>query len=290
MSQTGKPIYCGDCKVRLTRKNRASLNGAPGFDDMCVKCYDKAGLENEHTDGLHEPGEFPQDCPLCEKHLEETRSKQRKDQNKGKTGESIAKGIPRDTKGLDASKAKARALLATAEELGWSLKDFETEEETGTFYLNLHNENTGEEISAFWSDGVWQHPCMYRYSGRELKLNNASAARKRMASEPDLVIRKTRSVSPGEDVGEEGAGRIVAYRVPFDPINGSDAEIFSAVYGRKLVWRNMLSGLLEEATVTGRKTLRITYSETSGKRILHFVDNTMTGYRAIHLENLVQVV
>lgn len=287
-SLSGKPIFCGDCKKRLTKKNRASDNGAgKDFDDLCTVCYDRAGLENEHQDGQHEPGEFPQDCPLCEQHLDTARHARKKPGKEVAKG-SISKGISRDTKGLDASKAKARALLGVAESLGWSLKDFETEDDTGSFFLNLINEDTSEEISAFWVNGVWQHPCMYRYSGRELKINNASAARKRMASEPDLVIRKPRVVSSGEE--SESGGRIVTYRVPFDPIEASDAEIFSAVYGRKLVWENKLSGNLEEAFVTGKKSLRLSHSETSDRRILHFVDNITTGFRAVALENLVQVV
>jgi hypothetical protein len=32
--------------------------------DLCVPCYDAAGIENEHYDGYHTHTPHP-DCPLC---------------------------------------------------------------------------------------------------------------------------------------------------------------------------------------------------------------------------------
>lgn len=56
---------CIDCSTRLSSSNRASRNGAGSdYADMCIKCYDYAGAENEHNDEGH--NDDVEGCPVCE--------------------------------------------------------------------------------------------------------------------------------------------------------------------------------------------------------------------------------
>lgn len=59
---------CIDCNVQVNSSNRTldAHNGPTA--PLCDKCYDIAGLENEHQDGQHDAdGEYGPDsrCPMC---------------------------------------------------------------------------------------------------------------------------------------------------------------------------------------------------------------------------------
>jgi hypothetical protein len=58
MTTTRKPTNCTDCNKSL-RSNRSDN------DDLCVRCYDLAALENDHQDGHHED-EAVADCLMCD--------------------------------------------------------------------------------------------------------------------------------------------------------------------------------------------------------------------------------
>ena len=53
-----QPFPCVQCGKRTT--------GAAGSSgtDLCPRCYERAGLENEHTDSGH--AEPVENCPRCE--------------------------------------------------------------------------------------------------------------------------------------------------------------------------------------------------------------------------------
>jgi len=56
---------CTVCGKGVTARNSAAkVYGSRGYEDMCVTCYDQAGLENEHADG-HHADEPNTDCPQC---------------------------------------------------------------------------------------------------------------------------------------------------------------------------------------------------------------------------------
>lgn len=57
MTTNRKPATCTDCGKSL-RSNRSDN------DDLCIRCYDLAALENDHQDGNHEDGDEP-DCLMC---------------------------------------------------------------------------------------------------------------------------------------------------------------------------------------------------------------------------------
>lgn len=79
--------------------------------------------------------------------------------------------------------------------------------------------------------------------------------------------------------------------LPFDPAQSSDIEIIRAVAGRKIVWRNTISGLNESGVVPrGGLHLRMERSK-SGKRILSFVNAEahFSAYRAVDVATIRKV-
>lgn len=79
------PRTCIDCNVQLNRSNcTASLNA----DDMCDRCFEMAGYENDHQDGWHDAdNEGPNaHCPMCDESLRKDRSR------KGHAGTTVARG------------------------------------------------------------------------------------------------------------------------------------------------------------------------------------------------------
>lgn len=52
-----QPVRCQGCG-KLTRED------VGGGTQLCKRCYDEAGLENEHQDGYHDK-EPNKDCPMC---------------------------------------------------------------------------------------------------------------------------------------------------------------------------------------------------------------------------------
>jgi hypothetical protein len=55
-SRFNQPVTCKGCGKRTTDRTG-------GGTELCRRCYDEAGLENEHQDGGHT--EPHPDCPMC---------------------------------------------------------------------------------------------------------------------------------------------------------------------------------------------------------------------------------
>lgn len=278
------PKECSVCEAKLSRSNRASTHpdtmAGRDFADLCVPCYEIAGLENEHADG-HHAEEVSPDCPNCaeEQAAEEAAEVAQRPATKKISNNSVK---------MEMSKAKARKLLADAQGFGWDVFRWDEDAELERFAMHLRNEATGESIDIAWSAGVCEPHIPYSHAGRIIKLKNASAARKRMSQEPDVIAPRRSRPSPNED-GTERAARVLQRSVPFDMASASEKDIFAAVAGRKIVWINSISGLPEEATVTGKKQIRIV-NGAAGRPILTFVDAFMTGFRSVALEAILQVV
>lgn len=65
-----KPITCSDCHVQLNSSNTRHHRQ----HDLCDACYELAGLENEHQDGMHED-EAVADCLMCDPNARKDRSR-----------------------------------------------------------------------------------------------------------------------------------------------------------------------------------------------------------------------
>ena len=206
---------------------------------------------------------------------------------------------------MEASKAKGRALLASAREVGWDLKEFRELKKQERFELDLWNPETGEIVLVAWEAGVWQHPAYYEYQGRQVRLKNASATRKRMLQPPDVVAPRRGRTTDGLPASE-GQGRIIAKSVPFDPEDTNIEELRRLLGGKTLVWLNSMDErIVEQASVraerwiagrdgrppktipAGGKQFRLTNGE-AGRSILHFASKE-AGFRAVALEKILQV-
>jgi hypothetical protein len=203
---------------------------------------------------------------------------------------------------LEIGKSKGRKLLAAARGLGWDLKEFYVSEEEEIFELDLWNSDTGEIISVAWESGNWLPPGYYEYQGRKIQIKNASAAKKRMAQQPDIVAPR-RVRADGDGWQAAGAGRIIARSVPFDPENTNEDELRRLLAGKKIVWLNSTDPrILEEAHVPaaraktdrrsaappGGKLFKISNGE-AGRPIVSFADPHTTGFRHVALESILQV-
>lgn len=61
---TGSPVRRGFCACCGTRRIAPAAETAHGVD-LCVICYDEAGMENAHSDGHHE-AEADANCHVCQ--------------------------------------------------------------------------------------------------------------------------------------------------------------------------------------------------------------------------------
>lgn len=205
--------------------------------------------------------------------------------------------VPPDAK----SPAKARAFIEEAATLGWMPrgKGYIAAEDLATLSVTR-----GEEVITIeWRHGVFQH-CTYSCPGRTgIKLNNASAARKRMAVPTDKALEEAQTVTARKVIRQprrEPAVR-VRHRLPFSEAS-LDQDVLDALYGKAITWTNSISGQAEEdrvpkaqKTVVSREGAPIdTHSRNAPRivdsprgRCITFVG--LTGYRTVLVSAIVRV-
>ena len=54
----------GMYKYRHCGKQTRETGSSESYVDLCLACYDEAGIENQHQNGEHEE-ERDADCPMC---------------------------------------------------------------------------------------------------------------------------------------------------------------------------------------------------------------------------------
>jgi len=60
-----KTTGCQNCGIKVTRGNSARVQRKVILDAvLCASCFDLAGIENAHADGMHEGAPAP-DCIEC---------------------------------------------------------------------------------------------------------------------------------------------------------------------------------------------------------------------------------
>lgn len=138
---------CGQHKIDRKTQGRDST--------MCADCFEVAGLENEHADGLHDAaGQPAAGCPECERESAPAASE---------------------------VSAKALKFEKIAREAGWSALARNAADGSGTSFVTA--EKDGKKIEMHWLEGVYQYDLSgYVQPGhRSIKIRNASAARKLLA-------------------------------------------------------------------------------------------------------------
>jgi hypothetical protein len=187
------------------------------------------------------------------------------------------------------SAAKARAFSADAIKLDWTA-DFHIRDASMDHIAVVAKRGT-ETIDIEWVSGVFQGTCLYSFDGRSVKLNNASAAKKRMARPVEEAA---------EEVARASANRIIRKSAPAPKTRALpfteaslDQEVIDAVEGRKITWLNSISGEEEHDYVPAPrqgKGARPTHTKiTEGKRgrTLTFVG--MGGFHDVLVSSIVAV-
>lgn len=201
---------------------------------------------------------------------------------------------------------KPGAFASDAEKAGWTVKRIRKADGSKT----VKAERAGEFLEMTWSKGEkFVYPGAYSNDGASRNVRNASEGRQILTNTKEKnapnSVRKTSRTN-----GHAVAGSVVrelTKKVPFNPEEDDPAAIVKALRGKKLVWRNSITGNYEEARVPAAlrhvkqrdgsfkavkdQSTFITESrslETLGRRMLNFCDPT-GGYRALFLDQLVQV-
>jgi hypothetical protein len=197
------------------------------------------------------------------------------------------------------SKAKGRAFLIEAKEFGWTLVpgSHGSTEKAGGFGLVV---GRGEErITIEWLAGVFQDTCWYSCPGRDqIKLRNASAAKKRMALPAEVAEEEAKRVTVSKTMRAPRTAVSVETkrsRLPFSEASLDDV-VLEAVSGRKLTWLNRISGAEEDDRVLllvaeEKRTRPVRHkpyiTESNAGRTLHFLGES--GFRAVNVNSIVRV-
>lgn len=187
------------------------------------------------------------------------------------------------TAALERSKKQGRKFLFAGRDNGWDAVSFISDRDV--FTLHMLREDTGEKIRVSWRNGFVEEPIVYWFDGATENLPDVKTAIEYMLSEPE-VDDEPEPVSTR--VEEKPRAIVAAKKLPFVVGETPESDICAAVFGKKIVWVNTLSGKREEAVVRGSKHLRIV-SGQAGRPILTFVDTAVTGFRSVALEKILQV-
>lgn len=209
---------------------------------------------------------------------------------------------------------KAEAFAEEASALGW-----ETEIARDGNKATVTASIDDKVISISWRGGACLNEVFLEIDGHQKKLRNAAAARRKLAEEA------------GEDEGHEGYDRPVKEKskqsvqkkskaangvetkvklapfkstpkpktiLPFDPDTASDTEILQAVVGKRITWRNSISGAYDDARVMARpnqKHLRIDFNRKQ-ERCITFAEADADrhheaggGFRSVRVKSIVSV-
>lgn len=155
-----------------------------------------------------------------------------------------------------------------------------------------------EAIDVMFINGVLDTDQMptYTIGQRTVKLRNVSAAKKQMEVPPQEALKVAASVSVRRerkvrDKDEEGQPRELSIIVPWDN-ESTDEEILEFVKGRRIIWRNSVSGTYDEASVfphgmKKHKHLQIVESR-DGRKVLNWA-SVEGGFRSVFIDAIVQV-
>jgi hypothetical protein len=181
------------------------------------------------------------------------------------------------------SPLKARAFIKDAAALGWEPTGKSYHAETDSAALTVSRD--GEDITIVWERGVFQQSDYTGY-GRQLKLINASAAKKRMAMPAESAVAEAKRVQSAPRPGTPRAARSAKPRaLPFGE-ESLDEAVLDAVRGRRIAWRNRISSGEEVDRVT-TNSRHLTIMESPSGRVLSFLGEN--GFRSVLVSSIIRV-
>jgi len=188
-----------------------------------------------------------------------------------------------------ATMAKAEAYAATAEAAGW----VPVIDVTGDA-ITCTTTRGNETIVIHWKGSRFVEDARYTHGSVSLALRNVGAARQKMGESADVAAKAAtrstvRKVHGRKAVADEEDQAVVRARLPFDAKTSTDAEVFKALGGKSIAWRNSATKEIERATVAinpGEKLMKIDVK--GDRRAFTFV--TVKGpFRSIYLDAIVDV-
>lgn len=203
---------------------------------------------------------------------------------------------------------KAEAFAEEASALGWKV-EITRNKDKATVEATLD----GKQISISWRGNACLNEVYFGSDGHSRKLRNAGAARRKLAEEAgeppraasesgsDLPVKPTKAKpkkaakAKPEPFKSKPKPRT---SLPFDPDSATDEEILEAVRGKKIVWKNRMSGGYDEARVMVMPNQRhlkidlnrqnercITFAEADDKR----PNIPGGGFRSVRVKSMVSV-
>jgi hypothetical protein len=190
--------------------------------------------------------------------------------------------------GQSKSEPKAAEFEAVATSLGWST----TREAQSDDRLTVVATRGDERIGIEWMAGVFQPPCIYSMAGRTIQLRNASAAKQRMAMEPEKATEESARVVNRKYNAVERKAAPRRRKLNLDFGTMLDEEVLDSLQGKKITWLNAISGAEEAARVPLRSENRKPSNKTKihegpRGREVWFVDSN--GFRHVLLSAIVAV-
>ena len=188
---------------------------------------------------------------------------------------------------------KVKAYVAHAKASGWKAKVEHGDDGLITCVAKRDNET----ITVSWMGNRFVDDARYQAGAYSISLRNIAAAQRKMTETPDDAAKsRTRSVVRRKRVGKLEAANAaeelpVHKRLPFDPETSPDEEVFEALYGRRIVWRNSVTGNFDRATIQAdRKQKHLKISMPHGTyRVLEFCAQEGM-FRAVQLDRILQVI
>ncbi|UVK63855.1 hypothetical protein SEA_LILYPAD_51 [Gordonia phage LilyPad] len=202
---------------------------------------------------------------------------------------------------------KANKFIKTARENGWGTSWQCDEEHT---WFRVTATRGPETIVIEWQNRQLAFSPTYRLHEMQVKVHStADAYRLLNAVKPDMDRyvkwqsrqRATNRRLNGEAEGVSEPATNVEYELPFDIHEDEDSTILKAIRGSTIVWRNSISGVVEQCFVPYKTSdnkvfnwdrnnvFYLAEGETTGKAYVSFMDSNGQ-FRAVHLEALIGVV
>ena len=204
------------------------------------------------------------------------------------------------------SKVKADDFIAAATESGWTA----VLSTPSPLVVHVKATRGPETITIGWLSGVFIDNAEHTCEGHTVKMRNAMAAKRQMTVPAQEAIAAASKVSSKpkrkirlDDEDDTEPHEAARKHVPFDAESTSDEEVFAAVVGRTLIWKNRTTGLEEQATVLNvapenQRHLEIVIKHN--RRILNFTcepesDEKLQGitsgsFRSVYLDAIRAVV
>lgn len=208
--------------------------------------------------------------------------------------------------------SKAEAFCEDAKAMGWD-PELTLDGDKSTVIATRGD----EQVSISWRKEACLNESTYTFSGRTRKLRNASAVRQQMAKPVPGTDKAAGESAPksrrasGSATKKARSGKTKepppppfrstpkpATRLPFDLEKASDEEVLKAVLGKRIVWKNRMSGNFDEARVMDRpdqRFLRIDINArnerclTFAEADAHRADRAGGGFRSVRLSAIISI-